>query len=160
MSGVIPDSSLEYSKEWLHLDLSKMWLTIYDLCRRLEVDEGTSKFKLVFSFSALAYGMPNLREFIPVLLAFATMRTSLFDCPPPHPFYKLEDGFGGPVENLVRNIIVSGKRRIKYSLSNDDLDSGDISPQRKIDNAVDHFMKFPNLSPIPFQSIRLSMARN
>jgi hypothetical protein len=95
MSGVIPDASLKYTKEWLDLDLSKKWLTIYDLCR--QVDQRTSKkFKLVFSFSALAYGMPSLSGFIPVLLSFATMDTSLFVDPPPHSSYKLADGFDWP----------------------------------------------------------------
>jgi hypothetical protein len=137
MSGVIPDVSLKYTKEWLDLDLSEKFLTIYDLCR---LDQGSSKkFELVFSLSALGYGMPSLCKFIPVLLAFATMHTSFkFVDPPPHSSYDLADGFDGPSEERVRRIVVSGKIKPSYY---DNSDSGDKTSQQNINNAVDSLMK-------------------
>jgi len=77
MSGVIPNKTLIYTKNWLGLDLSKKWLTTYDLCRQIEQGTPMKKFMLVFSFSALAYSMPKLWKSIRVLIAIATMRTSL-----------------------------------------------------------------------------------
>jgi hypothetical protein len=146
MSGVIQGASLMYTKEWLDLDLSAKWLTIYDLCRK--DDEGTSKkFELVFSFSALAYGMPSLYEFIPVLLAFATMDASLFVDPPPHSSYNLADGYE-PDKERVRRIIVSGKSNVSYSRDPD----ADEIPERKIKNAVDYLMNPSQWSSFPLQS--------
>ena len=146
MRGVVPGASLEYTKDWLNLDLSTKFLTIYDLCRQIGL--GTSKkFKLVFSFSALAYGMPSLRRFIPVLLAFAMMQTSFkYVDPPPHLSYLLADGFE-PSRERVRDIIVSDRKR-KPSY-HDDSDSDDDSSENKIDSAVDYFMQWWCITPLP-----------
>ena len=105
MKGLLEGTSLTYTQEWLTLNLPEKWLSIYDLCRQM--GGSASKYELVFSFSALAYGSPNFRKFIPVLLAVATMHKSVFVAPPPHSSYKLEVGFE-PLRTRVRNIIISG----------------------------------------------------
>ncbi len=133
MSGVIPNTSLIYTKEWLGLDLSQKWLTIYDLCRQIGQGISMKKFELVFSFSALAYGMPNLWESIRALLAIATMHPSLFVDPPPYSSYNLADGFD-PLRSRVRSIIASGIHNPAY-----DYNKG--VPQCEIDDAADHLMK-------------------
>ena len=135
MSGIIPDSSLTYAQEWLNLDLSKKWLTIYDLCRQIGQGSTSKKFELVFSFAALAYGTPSLWEFITVLLAIATMRPSLFDDPPSHSSYDLADGFDGPLRERVRGIIISRKIKFPYHYDNKDI------PQPNISDAVRNLME-------------------
>ena len=144
MGGIIPGASLKYTGEWLGLDLSNNWLTIYDLCRQIGQGSTSKKFELVFSFSALAYGTPNLWEFIPVLLAIATMHTSLFVDPPSHSSYDMADGFDGPLQERVRSIFVSGKKIFPYYYDNKDI------PQPNIDDAVEYLMKHP--CSIPPQS--------
>ena len=146
MSGVVPNASLKYTKEWLNLDLSKKWLTIYDLCR--QIDRGTSKFELVFSFSALAYGMSSSWKFIPVLLAFATMHSFQFVDPPPHLSYELADGFDA-VEEQVRRIIVSGERKNSYYHN---LDSDVKKKNSTVDNAVHYLMNQQRRGVMPLQS--------
>jgi hypothetical protein len=92
INGPDPGTSLIYSKEWLQLDLSAQWLSVYELCRQIE--QPSSKYKLVFSFSALAYcNEPELLENIPILLACATIGRLLLDAPLQHPSYDLRRGF-------------------------------------------------------------------
>ena len=104
INGIIPDASLIYTNEWLNLNLRAKWLTLYDLCRQIGPSQ---KFSLVFSFAALTYSRPSLRNFIPVLLAIATMSSSLLIAPPSHLSYDLTDGFK-PIRKRVQNIILSG----------------------------------------------------
>ncbi|KIM46712.1 hypothetical protein M413DRAFT_23079 [Hebeloma cylindrosporum] len=114
MSGPMEGTSLMYTREWLRLDLPAKWLSIYDLCR--QAGQNAAKYELVFSFAALSFSSASLREFIPVLLAFATMPESLFIAPPLHLSYDLEVGFE-PIRKQVRNIIVSGTRPLGSSPS-------------------------------------------
>ena len=140
MSGVLPDTSLEYTRDWLKLDLSENWLTIYDLCRQIGQGSTSKKFELVFSFSALAYGKPSLSEFIPVLLAVATIHTSLLIPPPSHPSYDLDDGIDGPLRERVQNIVTSRENTFAY-FGNENI------PRCNIDDAVDYLMKQSCSSP-------------
>ena len=135
MTRVTPQISLKYTRKWLDLDLSKHWLSIYDLCRQIE-GSTSKKFELVFSFSALAFGKPSLQEFIPVLLAIATMRPSLFvnPYPPSHSSYKLTDAFDGPLQERVQCIIASNKNEIT------DYDNKNIPQCSNIDDAVARLM--------------------
>ncbi|KAF8956269.1 hypothetical protein BDZ97DRAFT_1925661 [Flammula alnicola] len=153
MSGLIPDQSLIYTQEWLHIDLSEKWLSLYDLCRRTGQHIST-KFELVFSFAALAYSKPSLRKYIPILLAIATIHRSFFIAPPPHSSYDLTDGFE-PVRERVRSMIVSGTydfdsspagqllREPNETLSafryRQSMHHEEIS-QRRINNAADYLM--------------------
>ncbi|KIM42919.1 hypothetical protein M413DRAFT_409020 [Hebeloma cylindrosporum] len=107
MSGPLEGTSLMYSREWLDLVLPEKWLSIYDLCRH--TGESASKYKLVFSFAAVAYDSPSLRQYIPVFLAFATIRKSELIEPPKHPSYDLKVGFEPP-RNRVRSMIISGTK--------------------------------------------------
>ncbi|KAF8970976.1 hypothetical protein BDZ97DRAFT_1901937 [Flammula alnicola] len=153
MSGLIPDQSLIYTQEWLHLDLSAKWLSLYDLCRRTGQHIST-KFELVFSFAALAYSKPNLRKYIPILLAVATIRRPSFVDPPRHSSYDLTDGFE-PLRKRVRSMIVSGTYPLASSpagqllrepnetarafRSRQSMYHEDIT-QRRINNAADYLM--------------------
>jgi hypothetical protein len=134
MSGVNPKRTLIYTENWLGLDLSKKWLTIYDICRQIGQGTPMKKFMLVFSFSALAYSMPKLWKSIRVLIAIATMRTSLFVDSPLHSSYDLADGFD-PLRSRVRSIIVSG------TTSNPSYDYDEGVSLCEIDDAADHLMK-------------------
>lgn len=153
INGLDPDTSLIYSKEWLQLDLSAQWLSVYELCRQIE--QPSSKYKLVFSFSALAYSNePELLKNIPVLLACATIGRSLLDAPPQHPSYNLRRGFN-PLRKQVLEIVSSKICSVDTSPSaqlprlpgeNSKTfksrvyrDYKDVS-ERKINDAVDHLM--------------------
>ena len=103
MDGVIPEASLIYTREWLDLDLGAKWLTLYDLCRQAGPSK---KFELAFSFAATTYSTPGLRNFILILLAIATIRTSSLIAPPPHSSYDLADGFE-PILRRVQDIVRS-----------------------------------------------------
>ena len=105
MSGPMEGISLMYTREWLCLDLPVKWLSIYDICR--QTGQSASKYKLVFSFAALSFSSPSLRKFIPILLAFATIRDSSFIAPPFHPSYDLTVGFEA-LRKKVRSMIISG----------------------------------------------------
>ena len=105
MSGPMEGTSLMYTREWLRLDLPEKWLSIYDLCR--QTGQYASRYKLIFSFAALSFSSPSLRKFIPILLAFATIRGSLLISPPLHPTYDLTVGFE-PLRKQVRSMIISG----------------------------------------------------
>jgi hypothetical protein len=94
-----------YTREWLRLDLPDKWLSIYDICR--QTGQSASKYKLAFSFAALSFSSPSLQKIIPILLAFVTMRGSLFVAPPIHPSYDLTVGFEA-LRKQVRSIIISG----------------------------------------------------
>ena len=100
--GPAPKASLIYSKEWLNLDLATKWLSFYDQMR--EPFPFSKRFNLVFSFSALAYGNPSLRKFIPIILAFATIPSFRSLDPPPHSAYNLQDRFE-PLRERVKKII-------------------------------------------------------
>ena len=105
MNGPLEGSSLMYTREWLDFNLPAEWLSIYDLCR--QAGESASKYQLIFSFAALAYTSSSLREYIPVLLAFATIHQSGLLKPPPHLSYNLTVGFK-PSRDQVRSMITSG----------------------------------------------------
>jgi hypothetical protein len=105
MTGPMKGTSLMYTREWLRLDLPAKWLSIYDICR--QTGQSALKYKLIFSFAALSFSSPNLRKFVPILLAFATIRGSLFIAPPFHPFYDLTVGFEA-LWKQVRSMIISG----------------------------------------------------
>ncbi|KAF8962069.1 hypothetical protein BDZ97DRAFT_1759482 [Flammula alnicola] len=142
MSEPIPETSLIYTQEWLHLDLPAKWLSIYDLCRQIG-QPASKKFELVFSFTALAYGSRSLRKFIPVLLAFATIRRPLFSAPPLHLSYDLQDGF----EPLQGQLSQRRDETFGDFHSRRSMHYNDIS-RSKIDNAMDYLMKqWPCSSP-------------
>ena len=111
ISGIIPNASLIYTREWLNVNLPAKWLTLYDLCRQVGPSK---KFELTFSFAALAYSSPAYRKFIPILLSIATIPSSLLVAPPPHPSYDLKDGFE-PTQERVRDMILS---RTLYTFTN------------------------------------------
>jgi len=114
MNGLLEETSLTYTQEWLTLNLPEKWLSIYNLCRQLEPGESASKYQLIFSFAALAYSSPSLRIFIPILLAFATIHQSELIEPHPHSSYELGVGFE-PLPDQVRIMIRSGTNDLDYS---------------------------------------------
>ena len=130
MRGPMEGTSLMYTREWLHVDLPAKWLSIYDICR--QTGQHALKYKLVFSFAALSFSSPSLRKFIPILLAFATIRGPLFIAPPLHSSYDLTVGFEA-LRTQVRSMIIS-----RTHLLND-------SPAR-------HLLRDPNESRDTFRS--------
>jgi hypothetical protein len=128
MSGPIPMVSLVYTKEWLRLDLPAKWLSIYNFCRQIG-PPASKKFELLFSFAALAYSAPDLRKFIRVLLACATIHGSLLVAPPPHLSYNLTEGFE-PLRKQVRSMIVAGT----YDLANNP-----ARPLQRLDETLSDF---------------------
>ena len=164
--GFKPDTSLTYSKDWLHLDLPATWITLYDLCRQAK--QHTKKFELVFSLAALAYVKPDLRKFIPTLLAIASIPGSSFVTPPTHSSYNLADGFE-PCRNRVQGMVDSGAFNLEDSPAGDllrDLDETQAelwyrkskyykdTTRRMISDAVTLFMcQWPTPTPnSPFNS--------
>ncbi|PPQ73450.1 hypothetical protein CVT26_010200 [Gymnopilus dilepis] len=112
MKGPAGKLSLDYSREWLELDLSQTWLCIYDRCR-----QGlASKFSLLFSLSALAYSIPNPQQYIPFLLAFATTPSSELPPPPFHLNYDLSDGYK-PERKAIQKFVTSGRFNLNSSPS-------------------------------------------
>ena len=161
-----PDISLTYSEDWLHLDLPATWITLYDLCR--QVRQHSKKFELVFSLAALAYVKPDLRSFIPILLAIASIPGSSFVAPPTHSSYNLADGFE-PCRNRVQGMVDSGAFNLEDSPAGDLLRDPDETEtqlrsrkskyykettQRMIGDAVTLFMcQWPTATPnSPFNS--------
>lgn len=112
ITGPAPKASLIYSKEWLNLDLATKWLSFYDQMR--EPFPFSKRFNLVFSFSALAYGNPSLRKFIPIILAFATIPSFKSLSSPPHSAYNLQDGFE-PLRERVKEIINSKTKELVHT---------------------------------------------
>ncbi|KJA23151.1 hypothetical protein HYPSUDRAFT_138178 [Hypholoma sublateritium FD-334 SS-4] len=106
MHGLDPQRSLTYSHHWLSFDLSQQWLSIYESCRKST--HPRSKFTLIFSFAALAFrNEPDLAFHIPVLLACATIHSSLLMAPPPmYTSYNLSHGYE-PLRNNVSSIVGS-----------------------------------------------------
>ncbi|KAF8154797.1 hypothetical protein B0H34DRAFT_799544 [Crassisporium funariophilum] len=165
MSGPTPNASLNYTQEWLRLDLPAKWISIYDSCRKIERPL-SEKFQLIFSFASVVYQLPNLQKWIPILLAFATMRKSSLILPPQHLSYHLEAGFE-PVRELVRELIVAGIYDLDESpageLGRESNESTHAFNQRRsnhyknisqprINNAVDNLMgQWPCSTPLsPF----------
>lgn len=97
------DVSLAFSREWLNPRLSNRWISVYDHLRVSGTSPST-KFQLIFAFSALAYGSPHHRHIIPILLAFACLPEFRQCVPPSYPSYHLSDGFQltwGEVRSLI-----------------------------------------------------------
>ncbi|KAF9473711.1 hypothetical protein BDN70DRAFT_362759 [Pholiota conissans] len=109
VQGVEPSCvSLQYSKEWLHLDLRTKWLSVYELCR--EIEQPQSKFDLLFSFSSLAYsGHQSFQAHIMELLAVATLNPSLQKEPPRYSSFDLARGYE-PLSKSVQMMIASKVR--------------------------------------------------
>ncbi|KIM42918.1 hypothetical protein M413DRAFT_10316 [Hebeloma cylindrosporum] len=107
MTGPLEGKSLVYTREWLALDLPARWLSLYDICR--QPGESASRYKLLFSFAAMAYSSPSLRKFIPIFLAFATIDRSELIKPPDYLSYNLSVGFE-PLRKRVRGMIISGTK--------------------------------------------------
>ncbi|KAF9474197.1 hypothetical protein BDN70DRAFT_334295 [Pholiota conissans] len=93
IEGIDPNTSLTYSKEWLDLFLPTQWLSVYELCRRMERPR-SHKFQLLFSFAALAYRIESaLLRHIRMFLAFASLDKSLLESAPDYASYNLDTGF-------------------------------------------------------------------
>lgn len=107
MSGPSDQVSLTFSPKWLKLDISDAWLSLYNLCRAARSDR--KKFGMSFSLASMAYSSPDLREFVPVLLALATVREFANVRPPVWPSYEIFHGVK-PTAERVKEIVTACAR--------------------------------------------------
>ncbi|KAG1750383.1 uncharacterized protein EDB91DRAFT_1046110 [Suillus paluster] len=102
--GISDSLNLQYSKNWLQPNFSKIFLSAYDHFR-----SATKKdmFQLVFTLASVSYTSLNDHALVPTLLAFATVPKirSLGD-PPEFTSYTFSDGFI-PSDAILNNIISS-----------------------------------------------------
>ncbi|KAF9235916.1 hypothetical protein BU15DRAFT_64461 [Melanogaster broomeanus] len=111
LHGHIRGFSLSYSEDWLRPDLPKIWLTAYNTCRR---SDGRTRFELLFSLAAMAYGSPERQDLVTTLLAFATVPAFRTIDPPLFKSYELSKGYE-PSIRVLRNSISSSARGLEDS---------------------------------------------
>ena len=97
-----PPVGLSYSRDWLNLNLSAEWLSLYGLCRKSFRDR--DRFSLGFSLSAMAYTGSERSSLVPTILAFATVPQFQTLSPPPPMYYDLTSGFA-PQEKRLFQIV-------------------------------------------------------
>ncbi|KIN98294.1 hypothetical protein M404DRAFT_855146 [Pisolithus tinctorius Marx 270] len=114
VGGVSRAFSLRYDRNWLSHDLPKIWLPLYDSCRRSQASR--HRFQLIFSLSAMAYASPKLEDIVGTLLAFATMPQFKNENPPDYPIYNLSDGYT-PSQCALNELISQREKPYNYSLS-------------------------------------------
>ncbi|EGO02914.1 hypothetical protein SERLA73DRAFT_70404 [Serpula lacrymans var. lacrymans S7.3] len=94
--------SLGYTCDWFQLDLPKVWLSIFDLCRSSSGMD--CRYPLLFSLPAIAYGSLESQHLIPVLLAFAVVPQFGRLDPPTYMSYNLSSGFEPQKQILLTTI--------------------------------------------------------
>ncbi|KAF8318602.1 uncharacterized protein EI90DRAFT_3083112 [Cantharellus anzutake] len=88
----LSDVRLGFSKEWLSLSMPHKWIPLYNACRT-EGWGNHTRFKLLFSLSALGYSNPSLENLVPALLAFTCFPEFRSIDPPLWPEYDLHMGY-------------------------------------------------------------------
>ncbi|KAI0066738.1 hypothetical protein BV25DRAFT_1972593 [Artomyces pyxidatus] len=86
-----PNQSLtmSYTSDWFRPYIPRFWIEIYNSCRNAVAE---SRFQHLFCLSAMTYGAPDLRQYVPVLLALETNSQLRLISPPRWPRYQLNDG--------------------------------------------------------------------
>ncbi|KAF8326300.1 uncharacterized protein EI90DRAFT_3070268, partial [Cantharellus anzutake] len=80
------------SDEWLSLSMPRKWIPLYNACRT-EGWGNHTRFKLLFSLSALGHSNPSLENLVPALLAFTCFPEFRSIDPPLWPEYDLHMGY-------------------------------------------------------------------
>jgi hypothetical protein len=115
-----PSLGLRPSQFWEKRKLGKIWLPVYNICRRGPLAD--IRFQLVFSLSSLAYTSPDARPLIPTILAFAAFPEFGPIAPPPWRNYDLSQGWEPQLERLKCVILASARRVMPF----------DDSPEAKL----------------------------
>ena len=94
--------SLQYDRSWLAPNLPLIWLKTYYLLRK---SDERKWFQLLFSLPAMAYASSNLRNLVPVFVAFASHSQFLLEDPPHYHSYHISTGYY-PSLVLLRDFVV------------------------------------------------------
>ncbi|KAF8326324.1 uncharacterized protein EI90DRAFT_3281699 [Cantharellus anzutake] len=101
----LSDVRLGFSKEWLSLSMPRNWIPLYNACRT-EGWGNHTRFKLLFSLSALGYSNPSHENLVPALLAFACFPEFRSIDPPPWPRYTFIQGYK-PDASVLKYVIMA-----------------------------------------------------
>lgn len=99
-----PTYDLSYRRDWLRPELPDIWISLYRACvATATLDDA---FGLLFALSAMAYGSPDYRKFIPQILMFTVFPEFSRLVPPRRTSYNLSSGTK-PDREEVLGLIVS-----------------------------------------------------
>ncbi|KAF8318608.1 uncharacterized protein EI90DRAFT_3020979 [Cantharellus anzutake] len=99
----LSDVRLGFNKEWLPLDMPGKWIPLYNVCRT-EGWGNRTRFKMLFSLSALGYSTDRGEDLVPALLAFARYPEFRSIDPPLWPEYNLRMGYRPNAPKLYNDI--------------------------------------------------------
>ncbi|KAF8326322.1 uncharacterized protein EI90DRAFT_2975813 [Cantharellus anzutake] len=105
------DVRLGFTKEWLPLDIPGKWIPLYNVCRT-EGWGNRTRFKMMFSLSAMGYSTHRGEGLVPALLAFTYFPEFRSIDPPLWPEYDLRKGYkpdASKLDDVVTTWIHPGK---------------------------------------------------
>ncbi|KAG2087459.1 uncharacterized protein F5147DRAFT_588110 [Suillus discolor] len=102
VSGEMHNISLRYDEGWLNPELSKKWISFYELCRH--ANRETRTFQLAFTLSAMAYSSPENVALTATMFAFAVNPKFRSISSPKYDLYDLSFGIKSLEHNLCHRI--------------------------------------------------------
>ncbi|QRV92778.1 kinase-like protein [Ceratobasidium sp. AG-Ba] len=105
--GPVANLQLTYSREWLEIQLPTFWLSLYNLCRQPQ--QQISRYSFVVCIVASIYSGSIPADLVPIFISFVGNSPFWSLAPPPHPSYKLSDGYS-PTADRVASIIYASRR--------------------------------------------------
>ncbi|KAG9125251.1 hypothetical protein FRC07_008397 [Ceratobasidium sp. 392] len=143
--GPLDDFQVTYSQEWLGLNLPSAWLSIYNICRTVELS--SAQYGLVLCLATGIYSGWLSSELVPVFLSFANNPQFRPLAPPGHSTYQLSDKYL-PTTDRVLMLIDNHCRAIENTPSNSIAkEKGESKSALKKRQKVDYDTNLASLKP-------------